>query len=159
MSKEELKKFIGKAEYDKYGSGYIWGLRDNEMQMLADLQVRGWGAIQNMFDVGEDAEKFQDEIGNFIADAINEKIERESQQPTEGVVQEKAYKIEGSWKTIKREGAVQIAKDFGLLSQRPTEEQIDKAIRGNVSIDGSWMGKPFLTGIHEAVKALQQLNQ
>jgi hypothetical protein len=43
-------------------------------------EIRGWGAIQNMFinkdgSINfEDAEKFQDELGEFIADAINEKL-------------------------------------------------------------------------------------
>ena len=70
-------KFIGKAEFDKHGSGYIWGIdpSNNGMQMI--VQVRGWGAIQNMFDNIKEAEKFQDDLGQFISDAINEKIERE----------------------------------------------------------------------------------
>jgi hypothetical protein len=51
------------------------------MQMLAEL--RGWGHIQNMFkrkdgsfDLDE-AAKYQDELGDWIATAINEKLERE----------------------------------------------------------------------------------
>ena len=49
--------------------------------MIADL--RGWGAIQNLFKLKggaidfEKAEKFQDDLGQWIADAINEKLERE----------------------------------------------------------------------------------
>jgi hypothetical protein len=43
-------------------------------------EVRGWGALQNEFATIEEAEKFQDEVGKFIADAINEKIEKLSKQ-------------------------------------------------------------------------------
>ena len=81
MSK--LLKYIGKAKYDEFGSGYIWGINEkNEHEMLADIdkngvRVRGWGAIQNMFKSEEEAEQFQDMVGRFVADAINEKIERD----------------------------------------------------------------------------------
>ena len=78
--KPHIKDFIGhRVSYDGYGT-YIWGERVNkdgeiELQMLAD--VRGWGAIQNLFKTGEEACAFQDSIGEFIAEAINEKLERE----------------------------------------------------------------------------------
>lgn len=79
----DIKSFIGvKAQYDDFGGGYIWGVRkDGTMQMIAD--VRGWGAIQNLFK-GEGelgytkSEEFQDRLGQFIAEAITEKIQRES---------------------------------------------------------------------------------
>jgi len=73
-------EYIKKAKYDEYGSK-IWSQDGQELQMLAD--VRGWGHIQNLFkengQINEaKAAKFQDSIGQFIVDAINEKIERES---------------------------------------------------------------------------------
>ena len=43
--------------------------------MVAD--VRGWGRLQNEFKTQEEAAKFQDEVGKFIADAIREKIQRD----------------------------------------------------------------------------------
>ncbi len=49
------------------------------MQLIG--QIRGWGAIQNLFKDSKGAidmkaaADFQDEIGNFIADAINEKLQ------------------------------------------------------------------------------------
>lgn len=46
---------------------------------LAD--VRGFGAINKLFSDDEKAIQFHDEIGAFIADAINEKIERDSEKP------------------------------------------------------------------------------
>ncbi len=76
----KVEKFINIAKYESMGQT-IWGI-DNKggHQMICD--VRGWGAIQNLFKntngtIREDeAGKFQDEMGQFIADAINEKIER-----------------------------------------------------------------------------------
>lgn len=71
--------FIKKAKYDDYGQ-QIWGTDGDGLQLIAE--VRGWGAIQNLFKKGkefdlESAAEFQREVGKFIADAINEKIERE----------------------------------------------------------------------------------
>lgn len=78
----KVKDFItGKVTYDKFGGQYFWiNLKNGGCQMLAEM--RGWGAIQNMFmKTGklneEEAAKYQDEIGDWIAEAINEKLERE----------------------------------------------------------------------------------
>lgn len=38
-------------------------------------EVRGWGAIQNLFKTQKEAADFQDELGKFIADAINYKLD------------------------------------------------------------------------------------
>lgn len=81
INEKEITEFIGtSASFDDYG-GYIWGNReDGHLQMIGE--VRGWGAIQNLFKDAngnfelEKAEEFQDALGNFIVDAINEKIER-----------------------------------------------------------------------------------
>ena len=69
----------GKVTYDKEGQ-YFWIHNKNTIQMLAEL--RGWGAIQNLFVKNgkidsKTAAIFQDEIGEWIADAINEKLKRE----------------------------------------------------------------------------------
>lgn len=72
MKTPTLKEFIGKASYNPE-SQQIFGIGFNE-QLLCD--IRGWGAIQYMFKTHEDGMRFQDTIGQFIADAINEKIER-----------------------------------------------------------------------------------
>jgi hypothetical protein len=79
---KKIKKFIGVAKLDEFGGNYIWGVdKDGGNQMIAE--VRGWGAIQNMFKNKdgsinfEDAEQFQDELGKFIVDAINEKLNKE----------------------------------------------------------------------------------
>lgn len=80
---KKVNEFItGPVEYDAYGGQYFWVKEPNGgIQMLAEL--RGWGHIQNMFGAkgksfdGKAASEFQDQIGRFIADAINEKMERE----------------------------------------------------------------------------------
>jgi hypothetical protein len=82
----KITDFIkGKVTYDKFGGQYLWIKNPNGgSQMLGE--VRGWGAIQNLFrdkngNIDEkEAGEFQDLIGDFIADAINEKIERETKQ-------------------------------------------------------------------------------
>ena len=74
--------FLGdRVWFDKMGSGYFWAEDKDGSQMVA--QIRGWGAIQNLFknkDGSIDfpkAEMYQDKLGEWIADAINEKLERE----------------------------------------------------------------------------------
>jgi polyhydroxyalkanoate synthesis regulator phasin len=84
----EIKNFIGVAKHDEFKGTYIWGVdKEGGNQMIAEL--RGWGAIQNMFknEDGsinfEDAEQFQDEMGKFIVDAINEKINKQKDMDNE----------------------------------------------------------------------------
>ena len=91
VTKQDLFNFIGEAvRYDEFGGGYIWGI-DNKggEEMIAQvdepnkdsdavLSIRGWGAIQHLCKSNETyAERFQDFMGNFIAEAINEKMQRE----------------------------------------------------------------------------------
>lgn len=71
----ELTEYIGTARYDEGGT-IIWAAKGEELQHLAD--VRGWGHLQNKFPTEQDAMFFQDAIGEFIADAINEKLQRAS---------------------------------------------------------------------------------
>jgi hypothetical protein len=68
-----IQEFIGKAVYDPTGTMIFAEQKTGHMQYLLD--VRGWGAIQNLFKTVEEAEAFQDQIGRFVADAINEKLE------------------------------------------------------------------------------------
>tara|TARA_R100001244_G_C5148426_1_gene129229 strand:+ start:360 stop:584 length:225 start_codon:yes stop_codon:yes gene_type:complete len=68
----EVKDFIGeKVTYDNMGQ-MIWGNKDGDTQLI--LSIRGWGAIQKLFDTGAQAVDFQDKMGNWIVDAINEKL-------------------------------------------------------------------------------------
>lgn len=74
MSKEQqIKNFIGTAKFDEQGGGHIWGIDKNGgHQMIAE--VRGWGAIQHLFKTQDEAADFQDYVGRFIAEAINDKL-------------------------------------------------------------------------------------
>lgn len=73
-----ILKFIGnRVWFDN--CGYIWGESDkNGSQMIGE--VRGWGAIQHLFkhkdgSIDEaSAEAFQDELGAWIADAVDTKL-------------------------------------------------------------------------------------
>lgn len=64
--------WLNNLEYDGHGT-QIWSIhKDGHYQHIAD--VRGWGAIQNL---GlESPQKFQDDVGKFIVEAIQEKVER-----------------------------------------------------------------------------------
>lgn len=73
-----VKEFIGdRVIYDKEAQ-MIFGCKGKQLQLILD--VRGWGAIQNIFSdkkgkIDFDAAyKFQDEMGKFIANCINEKL-------------------------------------------------------------------------------------
>lgn len=46
-------------------------ITDAESHMICD--IRGWGRLQYM----EKGEELQDKIGDFIADAINEKLDKD----------------------------------------------------------------------------------
>ena len=76
-----LDFFKEKVTYDKMGQ-YLWIVqKSGNHQKLADL--RGWGGIQNLFKNAkgevdfEKAGKFQDNVGQWLVDAVNEKLERE----------------------------------------------------------------------------------
>jgi hypothetical protein len=69
-----IKQWLQNVHYDDYGQ-YLWVNHDDGNQLIGE--VRGWGALQNEFDSEDKAYMFQDEIGKFIADAINEKVKRD----------------------------------------------------------------------------------
>lgn len=84
----KVTQFInGEVQYDEFSGKYFWiKQNDGGSQMLAEM--RGFGAIQHLFkdthgiiDVDKAAE-FQDEIGKWIAAAINEKREIELKNET-----------------------------------------------------------------------------
>lgn len=74
---KEPKDFIGsKVEYHR-SSQMIWASgSDNGAELL--LNVRGWGSIKNQFETYEETADFQDKLGHWIAEAINEKLKREN---------------------------------------------------------------------------------
>jgi hypothetical protein len=63
--------------YDECGQ-YLWSKQSSDGGSQLIGEVRGWGAIQNL--PIENPDKFQDEVGKFIAEAINEKVQRLKQQ-------------------------------------------------------------------------------
>lgn len=81
-----ISRFIGeKVEYDNYGQ-YFWAIdKQGNKHMVAEL--RGWGAIQKLFEnkngsIDLDAAGiFQDKVGEWIADAINQKVNQQTTTP------------------------------------------------------------------------------
>jgi len=76
---KKLLDFIGtEVSYDDMGT-QIWGIQEDGGHQLL-LEVRGWGAIQNLFKKkggGIDTDKaaeFQDEMAEFFVEGINEWI-------------------------------------------------------------------------------------
>jgi len=71
-----LKEWLKDIYYDNWGQ-YLWSKQspDSGSQMIGE--VRGWGALQHEFETENEAEEFQDMVGKFIAEAINEKIKRD----------------------------------------------------------------------------------
>jgi hypothetical protein len=72
--KMTIKEWLSNVKYDDFGQ-ILWNVDKNgEHQMVAE--IRGWGRIQNEFKTEKEAIEFQDEVGKFIAEAINEKIQK-----------------------------------------------------------------------------------
>ena len=72
----KINEWLKDVYYDQHGQ-YLWSKQDADggSQMIGE--VRGWGALQNEFRTVEEAATFQDEVGKFIAEAINEKVQRD----------------------------------------------------------------------------------
>jgi len=75
--KQEIIDFIGSANYqgDDLGT-YIWANRPDGIRELI-LIVCGYNSDTEEKEGKEVAEHFQNELGKFIAKAINEKIQRD----------------------------------------------------------------------------------
>lgn len=80
----KLKEWLKDVYYDEWGTR-IWNRGDADSGSQLVAEVRGWGRLQNEFkspnktpqESTQEAAKFQDEIGEFIVQAIREKIERD----------------------------------------------------------------------------------
>lgn len=75
--RKQIIDFIGTANYqgDDLGT-YLWGNKtDGSRELLA--VVSGYNVDTEKNEGIEQAELFQNELGNFIAEAINEKIKRD----------------------------------------------------------------------------------
>jgi hypothetical protein len=69
-----IKEWLKDVYYDQWGQ-YLWAKHDDGNQLIGE--VRGWGALQNEFKTEIETAVFQDEVGKFIAEAINEKVQRD----------------------------------------------------------------------------------
>jgi erythromycin esterase-like protein len=76
--RKEIIDFIGTANYqgDDLGT-YMWANRTDGTRELISV-IYGYNADTEKNKGKEQAELFQDELGKFIAEAINEKIKRET---------------------------------------------------------------------------------
>ena len=72
--KPSPQSFIGEGV--EYSIGYFWGKKGGALHMIGE--IRGWGAIQNLFKKEGEAQRFQDELGEWIANAINQKLKSEN---------------------------------------------------------------------------------
>jgi hypothetical protein len=78
QNKMTIEKWLSDVYYDEYGTN-IWNKeQDGGNQLVAE--IRGWGRLQNEFPTLSQSDKFQDEVGQFITQAIREKIERDFKQ-------------------------------------------------------------------------------
>lgn len=69
----DIKEFIGEAMYDDHGQLIFRGADKDNLQQFLD--VRGWGSIQNMgFKTQQDAMDFQDKVGQWVTDVINNNL-------------------------------------------------------------------------------------
>lgn len=72
--KPTVETWLSNISYNKAGK-FIQNVEQNEEStMVAD--VRGFYALEYMFDTPKDVYEFQDDVGEFIAQAIREKIEK-----------------------------------------------------------------------------------
>ena len=70
---DDIKEFVGKAQYDDHGQLIFRGADKDNLQQFLD--VRGWGAIQNMgFKTEQEMMDFQDKVGRWVTDVINNNL-------------------------------------------------------------------------------------
>jgi hypothetical protein len=69
-----IEKWLSDVYQDNLvGGNKIWNKeQDGGSQLVAEL--RGWGALLKEFETMTEAEQFQDKVGEFIVQAIKEKI-------------------------------------------------------------------------------------
>lgn len=104
----KIEQWLKDVFYDPYGGQYLWSKQDDDGGSQMVGEVRGWGALQHGFKTPEESAKFQDEVGKFIADAINEKVQRLKSIADPKLIDSMAMRYR---------------HDFGLLSE-PEKESI-----------------------------------
>ena len=73
-TQENFGYFKSPLLYDSNSTKFLYTNTEDLPKIAIDL--RGWGAIQHLFDCEEKAAAFQDSVGVYISEAINKKIER-----------------------------------------------------------------------------------
>jgi hypothetical protein len=104
---EDIREYVGKAMYDDAGQIIFRGADKDNLKQFLD--IRGWGAIQNMFKTPEEAEAFQDKVGQWVTDVINAKLSH-PQPITDSRIEEIANKIKNSSCTGNPEADYYVAK-------------------------------------------------
>lgn len=69
-----IEKWLSDLSYDGF-TQTIWNNNGNVEDSQMICHIRGWGFLQYEFNTVDEACKFQDEVGEFIVQAIREKIE------------------------------------------------------------------------------------
>jgi predicted butyrate kinase (DUF1464 family) len=128
-----IEKWLADVHYDNLGT-CIWNReKDGGNQMIAD--IRGWGAIQNEFKTNEEAEKFQDEVGEFIVQAIKEKLASTSSQTISDAGKDTADYIDRhiieSMKELAKEG-------FKPQTSEISDEEIEKGAKEWYNKEGAY---------------------
>lgn len=125
-----IEKWLSDVYYDVFGT-HIWNREDKDggSQLVAD--IRGWGRIQNEFKTEEEAAKFQDEVGEFIVQAIREKIER--------TLSSKNYEENNEYTTVNWGGVIQKIpkKGSGELEQINQDNPVTRGSTALVRVTSS----------------------
>jgi len=77
---KQIRSWIGTASYDDHGQMIF---RENQGGLRQFIDLRGWGAIRNVFKTDKEAAEFQDAVGQWVVNAINEKIENDKKAEQE----------------------------------------------------------------------------
>jgi len=132
---KRIRKWIGdRAVYDSYGQIIFrekGALGMGEQSQFLD--IRGWGNISNMFSTMKDAEAFQDAVGEWVVDAVNQKLSSHQSVPTiseEGITEHakeiadgiyeihlmgEAYSKEFLGDAYKKDGLREMAIELGYI--------------------------------------------
>ena len=79
-----VQQWLSNVYYDKFGIMILnKECEDCPIQTVAD--IRGWGELLNEFANVNEVNNFQDEVGEFIVEAIREKIERQRVKQTTNI--------------------------------------------------------------------------
>lgn len=168
-----LQEFLkDKFKYDNYGQ-FIWLVQPNgNHQKIADL--RGWGAIQNLFKDKsgkidfKKAEKFQDELGEWVATALNEKLgtfvppseEKKEIKPINGKTMndkliiskyKELVKLHQRFLTYKSKDMIKLENELSLLQEKDKPIEGEKVVCDNcgdtmVSVDSNRYWQCFNCG-------------